>query len=65
MSDFIQVAYWTNSFGEEMASRVHSAFAHGDATYVVVHDWREGTRGHGLIVLPVDKLDVLRIEFPR
>ena len=45
-----KVARWTNSLGEEMASRVITEFSHGYSHFYVVHDWREGSRGHGFIV---------------
>lgn len=63
----IKVAYWRNGFGEEMSSRVHTEFSHGDAAFVVVHDWREGTQGHGFIVLERGRHDTLevRMETPR
>ena len=61
----LPIAYWTNGLGEEMSSRVHAYWRHGETEFVAVHDWREGTRGHGFIVLERDKLDRLRLETPR
>jgi hypothetical protein len=61
----IKVAYWVNNYGEEMASRVHAEFSHGDSHFVVVHDWREGTRGHGFIILERDDMITVRLEMPR
>ena len=61
----VSVAYWTNGLGEEMSSRVHAYWQHGDGEFIVVHDWREGTRGHGFIVLEMHKVDTLRLETPR
>lgn len=62
----VKVAYWENCYGEEMSSRVHSEFSQGDSHFVVVHDWREGMRGHGFIVLDreADMVHV-RMETPR
>lgn len=68
MPERIKVAYWTNSLGEEMSSRVHAEFtAYGDRHFIVVHDWREGTRGHGMVVLEREARDdlVVRMETPR
>jgi len=61
----VKVAYWMNGLGEEMSSRVHAEFNDGDRHFIVVHDWREGTRGHGFIVL--DRADgvLVRMETPR
>lgn len=63
----IKVAYWWNSLGEEMSSRVHAEFSHGDRHFIVVHDWREGTKGHGFIVLERTSVDdvMVRMETPR
>lgn len=61
----ITVAYWINGLGEEMSSRVHAEYSHGGRGYVVVHDWREGTRGHGFIVLERNAALVIRKETPR
>ena len=60
------IAYWRNELGEEMSSRVHSGFTHGDKTFIVVHDWREGSRGHGFVVLDreADRV-IVRMESPR
>lgn len=61
----IEVAYWTNGLGEEMSSRVHARFEHGEAAFLVVHDWREGMRGHGFIVLEHTEAVIVRKESPR
>lgn len=61
----LPIAYWMNGLGEEMSSRVHAYFKHGETEFVVVHDWREGTLGHGFIILETGKLDSLRLESPR
>lgn len=65
MNEQIPVAYWTNDLGEEMSSRVHAFWKHGDSEFIAVHDWREGTRGHGFIVLEMNKVNALRLETPR
>lgn len=59
-----KVAYWINGLGEEMSSRVHARFTHGEHSFVVVHDWREGTRGHGFIVMDETDLIALRTAVP-
>ena len=59
------IAYWTNGFGEEMTSRVYAEFEHGVSRFIVVHDWREGTRGHGFVVLEVTPEIIVRKEMPR
>lgn len=62
----IKVAYWINEPGEEMSSRVHAEFSHGDKHFIIVHDWREETRGHGFIVLDRETEGVsVRMETPR
>jgi hypothetical protein len=61
----IKVAYWTNGLGEEMSSRVHAEFTQGQTAYIVLHDWREGSRGHGFIVKPLVEVDLIREETPR
>lgn len=61
----IPIAYWTNGFGEEMSSRVHAEFTHGGDRFLVVHDWREGSRGHGFIVLELTDAVTFRMETPR
>ena len=62
-----KIAYWINGLGEEMSSRVHSTFQDNSGeSYIVVHDWREGTRGHGFVVHAVSRWDVIvREETPR
>ena len=59
-----KIAYWVNGLGEEMSSAVHAEFTHGDEDFAVVHDWREGTRGHGFVVLPAKEC-LIRMETPR
>lgn len=62
----VKVAYWSNGLGEEMSSRVHAEFeAYGDRHFIVVHDWREGSRGHGMIVLERNESVTVRMESPR
>lgn len=60
-----KIAYWTNGYGEDMSSRVHAEYSHGDSHFIVVHNWREGTRGHGFIVLERDEDVIVRMETPR
>jgi hypothetical protein len=62
----VKVAYWINELGEDVSSRVLAEFSHGETHFLVVHDWREGMRGQGFIVLDWAARDVLvRMETPK
>lgn len=65
MQPRVKVAYWQNTLGENCSSEIHAEFDRDGVEYIVVWDWREAMRGHGLEVMPRTELDVIRWESRR